>query len=355
MDGRQHRFITLDAMRGVAALVVLAWHVGGPPAHVLCGSYLAVDFFFCLSGFVLAHAYLEAPLATVRFMQLRAIRLYPLYLAGLVLGAITIATVSTPARIGASSLGLVFLPSPFRVNTDQISLYPLDPPAWSLLFEVLANAIWFPFRRQLTGIPGYITLSAIGASLAITVGTVGSLAGGIQFANFAAGLPRVAYPFLAGVLMYRIWRASSRPPRLPWWLPMLALLTIFVIPGPRALVDGVAMLILVPLAVYLGACAAPRARISVALQRKLGDASYAIYVLHWPIIAGVHRLLIDQGFLGHIAPPFVTAHPSLVTTPLTFALVIGLALALDRFYDGPARSWLRRALSEAHKMSARTP
>ena len=85
------RRLVLDGMRGVAALAVVALHlkdslgISAPPA-----SYLAVDLFFMLSGFVLAQAYgarLAGPLSPWGFIRLRLIRLYPLYLAGLVVGA----------------------------------------------------------------------------------------------------------------------------------------------------------------------------------------------------------------------------------------------------------------------------
>src|SRR5271156_4792125 len=93
MSERQH-FATLDGLRGVAAIIVLALHVLGPLVDISLTPHagLAVDFFFCLSGFVIGYAYEDRLLKTMSFLEFataRVIRLYPLIIAGLLLGAMT--------------------------------------------------------------------------------------------------------------------------------------------------------------------------------------------------------------------------------------------------------------------------
>jgi peptidoglycan/LPS O-acetylase OafA/YrhL len=103
---RRHSFVILDALRGVAAAAVVTVHAPlffhsvatpgsvpdasghAPMTGPLFEAYLAVDFFFLLSGFVLAHAYgekLNDGMTSCQFMRCRLIRLYPLYLLALVI------------------------------------------------------------------------------------------------------------------------------------------------------------------------------------------------------------------------------------------------------------------------------
>lgn len=116
---------SLDALRGVAAIFVVFWHFGSFLAPLAVGSaYLAVDLFFLMSGFVIANAYqdrLSLSLGPVRFALLRLIRLYPLYLAGtlvglMVAGAPLIHRTPAPGAWGNIAVlavpGLLMLPGP---------------------------------------------------------------------------------------------------------------------------------------------------------------------------------------------------------------------------------------------------
>lgn len=319
-------------MRGIAAIVVMMTHMGGEPARLLSGGYLAVDFFFVLSGFVLAHAYGERTIGTAAFMRARAIRLYPLYLIGLVVGvAAAFATGTAPAQITvALVLGLFFLPAP------TLDLYPLDPPSWSLFFELFANASWFPVRRVLTGALAAVAI-LLGA-LAILSSDIafGAVDGGGYWSNIAGGFARVGFSFMAGVLIYRLrQRIGARLP-LPGAFAIVGLLVVLAAPLPRRLFDPIAVLILMPSLVFLGASCNGGGRLFSRVQAQLGAASYAIYILHFPVIVVVDRLLI---------PRLAISHPSLVTTPLTSAVVIGAALFLDRYYDRPTRRWLTASVA----------
>jgi peptidoglycan/LPS O-acetylase OafA/YrhL len=338
----QHRFIALDGLRGIAALAVLTIHMGGIPARLLPGAYLAVDFFFCLSGFVLAHAYGESALSFSSFLKARAIRLYPLYLAGLILGVAAAVIVGvSPAVIGAATaVSIFFMPTPFAVTGlpgTVGGLYPLNPPAWSLLFEILANATWFPLRVVFRRAPSLVLVIAAALFVA-SVLVYGAATAGGYWTNAWGGVARVTFSFFAGATIYQIWRRAAWRPRAPFWLVGAALLLIFVLPMPREAIDIPAVLFSMPALVYFGACCSPSARASDIMQRVLGDASYAVYVLHFPVILIVDRV---------VAPGMV--HRSLVTTPLTVGIVVILALWLDRAYDRPVRRFLSATL--VHKNS----
>src|SRR5271170_6431289 len=88
----RHVLVTMDGVRGVAAICVMLGHFVVPLGvnHVLVSSsFFAVDIFFCLSGFVLCYSYedrLDHGLSAIDFIKLRLIRLYPIYIAGLALG-----------------------------------------------------------------------------------------------------------------------------------------------------------------------------------------------------------------------------------------------------------------------------
>jgi peptidoglycan/LPS O-acetylase OafA/YrhL len=323
-------------MRGVAAIVIMLIHMGGLPAHVLPGGYLAVDFFFALSGFVLAHAYAERKITFGAFLRARGIRLYPLYLAGLILAAVAASiTGMSPIRLmTAFGIELFFLPAPVAPD-----LYPLNPPAWSLFFELVANAAWFPIRRFLRGGVA-LTVLLIGTCAVLATDAVnGAVNAGPYWNDIAGGFARVLFSFAAGVLVYRLWGHIKLQPRPPSWLVAVALLLVLTLPMPRQVFDPIAVLILMPALVLAGASCGSAGRVSAWIQRQLGAASYAVYVLHFPVILVTDYLFVSTGFLRRLG----VIHPSIVTTPLTVVLVVGLALLLDWFYDRP----LRRRLSQA--------
>ena len=144
VDERRRAFHTLDGLRGVAALLVVSRHAGPLGAGVsFPESFLAVDLFFLLSGFVIAYAYdgrLARPGFAGQFLGIRLIRLYPLYLLGIAVGACyRLGSVLghteglTAGRLGAAVLaGVLLWPStPFTSASSS----DLDGPTWTLLLR----------------------------------------------------------------------------------------------------------------------------------------------------------------------------------------------------------------------------
>lgn len=154
-------FHALDAGRGIAALVVVIFHL---PASVRGSAFgsgeLAVDFFFALSGFVLAHVYNDQ-LATGRinvrqFMVARLVRLYPLYLLSLLTLLIALVCLrvfsqpipwSNTALLGKLPFALFMLPLP-TLDPDGY-LYPFNVAAWSILLEIAVNLLFAIFWKLL--------------------------------------------------------------------------------------------------------------------------------------------------------------------------------------------------------------
>jgi peptidoglycan/LPS O-acetylase OafA/YrhL len=257
------------------------WHELGtvPLPH----NYLAVDFFFILSGFVLAHAYedrLLGGMTPTQFMHLRLIRLYPLYLIGMLIG---IATATAVGRLGWPNepnswlsvlSALLFLPDP----SSRSDAYPLNAPAWSLFFELTVNAAYAIGIRKLSN--RFLIIIAF-LSLAVLAACYGNLKIGSSWANFIGGFPRVCFGFFVGVLTYRIWSTATWRPSLPQWTaPGLAIALLLILDVSSF--DLVAVLVF-PFIVYCGASREPSLR-TRAIFLWLGGISYALYITHVPLL-----------------------------------------------------------------------
>jgi peptidoglycan/LPS O-acetylase OafA/YrhL len=312
---KNHRFLFLDALRGIAALFVVAIHF----PKVMTSSFaangtLAVDFFFCLSGFVIAFSYenrLSETLSFKDFAVARLIRLYPIYALGSFIGLLAMIAIQYFAFHGAEpwSLSLllftlaVFL-WPARLSSlSQSDNYPLNGPAWSLFYEIFANlayALLLKLRIARTA----VLLCIVAASLALLVNTVVSGNGldvGPRQADFSLGFARVTFSFFLGVLICRFYRYRPRNADTTWiqWLvPMmitLALIGILNSPFSWMRTEGfrlIAISLCFPAMVYYGALARlPRS--FTRLSTALGELSYPLYLLHAPFVSlmSARRLL----------------------------------------------------------------
>lgn len=334
---QKHVFQMLDLLRGIAALAVVTRHLGLASTQWLPGSYLAVDLFFILSGFVIQHAYaarLDQSLTVARFMGLRVIRLYPLYLLGTVLGIAGYVGAYAGPNLPVGPLlwsiyfALMFLPVPKAFSVHEGMLYPLNHPAWSLCWELTINLVYAAIFRWLRPVVLTAVLVLGGVLLVIGALVYGSLDGGFDYGNAWLGAARVVFSFFAGVALNRIW-ACGRAPRLslPIWMPVAILLAIFAVhPAHRAIFDAEVVLVVLPALVLVSANpVTPRMQGICAL---LGRISYPVYALHAPLALEMARRKI--GLAEH-----------LILVEVTFIVgVVILALLADRYVDSPVRKWL---------------
>lgn len=297
------RFVTLDAMRGIAALAVMVHHFTiHSSSSLLPGAGVAVDLFFCLSGFVIAHSYLErlqGSMSIGEFLARRLVRLYPMFLCGLALGSVALLA---KVAAGQTSLGFaqagtaivanaLYLPywADFHVQigVDKVPspAFPTNDPAWSLFFELGANIVFAVVVALAIGgrrLP-HVVLTVLGAlGLLWWMQATGRPAPGWGVANLLGGVPRVAWGFFAGVVVWFAFRryGTKLPAIQPLWLLVLVPL-LFVKGSARAWVFTT--LLLVPAFVLLGAAsAAARGRLQAAGE-YLGWISYPVYCLHFPI------------------------------------------------------------------------
>lgn len=272
-------FHWLNLLRGLAAFAVVLYHARPILGIQLAPSgYLAVDLFFILSGFVIAHVYdprFAAGLKIGPFIMARAVRFWPLFALGTGLGAGWLilenllappAAFSTGETVGIAALGLLYIP---RLTGGD--LFPMNVPAWSLFFELVVNAMFAAFFVATRARWLLAVVIVTGAGLA-------SLAIAGSFDVQAWGGLRAVFGFTLGVLLYR-----SRPsvPNLPGYLPLAVLCATFALPDHPA--TEIACIFLVyPLGILM------LSKASHARHGPLFDAtgilSFPLYALHYPIL-----------------------------------------------------------------------
>lgn len=340
----QARYLALDGIRGIAAIYVAVlhapqWFGDWTPVN----GFLAVDLFFALSGFVLAASYgrrFGAGLTPWIFFKMRMIRLYPLYalslLVSLTMLLVALAfqgriTEYTAVEWAALPYALFMLPAPSPVPSS--TLYPLNIPAWSLMFEILVNMVFattfmFWTKRNLA-----LVMLAAG-SLLLLVDARGD--GGHNWSTLYFGLLRVAYSFPAGVLVYLLLADGWKLPRVPAIACLAAFPLLIMIPSANAALFCV--LVAFPLLVAFAASAElPRSLAAPAFL--LGSASYALYVLHMPLYSFIKACLTKLG-LDVPGLPFGVA---------AVVAAVALSLVTVRYLDEPARRYLsQRLLQRRH-------
>ncbi len=290
-DATRHRYAALDAMRGLAAFAVVVYHLDRPYAP---SAYIAVDFFFVLSGFVIARAYgekLASGMTVLAFMKARYARLYPLFLIGSVYGLVQLLLHWQAAGVGradlaASILTTVFmLPSPSfltRSAGDILALYPLNGPAWSLFWELLANLV---FALVLFRLKTRSLILIAAASLAMLIGSVflhKSLDLGWEWHSVDGGFARVFFSFTLGMIIYRLRGETTLGRTVNSYaalLPIAAILALLFLPTYSLKYALVFCILISPLIVLAGTML----ELPERLQRLgifLGYLSYPIYMCH---------------------------------------------------------------------------
>lgn len=376
------RYDILDGLRGVAAVMVVMFHlfetyVPQIGTQIINHGYLAVDFFFVLSGFVIGYAYDErwsnGKLSVWGFFKRRLVRLHPMVVAGTVLGTMLFymqdapqfpLVASTPWHVllGMAVLGMLMIPVTRSMDIrGWQENYPINGPQWSLMFEYLANIVYALVLRRL---PRYVVaiLMCVAAIFTIDLGLglnlLGDMPGvttpegktmplytgnfiggwGIEGWQLHVGLVRLTFPFLSGYMLSKFTRHIHV--RAGFWVCAVLLALVMSIPQigeqSQPLYNGIyetlIVLFLFPTIVSIGAGSTIRGKFSTGICKFLGDISYPLYITHYGLI--------------YMQMQWVGSHPDWPVSTQIFMniclllLAIGIAYALLTLYDKPVRSWL---------------
>ena len=357
-NATQQHFLMLDGLRGVAAIAVAIYHActvfGG--AQLLPKAFLAVDFFFLLSGIVVAHAY-ERRLkqGQIReYFERRLIRLYPMILIGALLGMSVIIT--SPAARGLPAAALVYLGlfaalclpiTRANVYPGNHSITPVNGPSWSLFFEIFVNAVYGLVAKRLTDRRlAAISLTALVVE-AVVIFKFNTVGFGVYVEDYKWGFVRVIFPFFTGVLINRILAPRMLP--MSAAAPVLlavALVATFYVPTSgvwNAVSELIAIAIIYPCVIIL----AMRLTISSRQGRVLawlGAVSYPVYAIHSPLFLWLARLQRVTASRFQVSPY------CWIVIAIAFALVC--AWTAYKIYDLPLREALTTTMTRRYRSLA---
>lgn len=377
-DSKPH-YALLDGLRGAAALMVVWYHffegfafAEGTAITTFCHGHLGVDLFFMLSGFVISYAYDDRWIASTNqltlsnFFKRRLIRLHPMLVMGAVIGFTTfligggVQWDGTPTPLSWSIVALVltmlFVPAypgaPYDLRGNG-EMYSLNGPSWSLFFEYIGNLLYALFIRRL-GTRALATLTAtLGAVWVWFVATDVSgydmigIGWTLDAVNFFGGLLRMLFPFTMGMLLAR----RFKPVKVKgiFWIAWAVLFGLFSVPAlakwgavsVNGLYEVACVVIIFPAIVWLTASGETTTKASARVCKFLGDISYPLYIVHYPVMYLFYAWLIKNQLYS------LSATWEVVT--MVFAINIALAYACLKLYDEPVRRWLSKRFIKAKK------
>ena len=374
-DTKPH-YELLDGLRGVAALLVVIYHIfeglafaeatngaGAGLITTLNHSHIAVDFFFILSGFVISYAYDDrwTKMSIGGFFKRRLIRLHPMLVMGALIGAVTFfiggfekwdgSVTPTSWVMIAMLLTMFMIPAvpgvPYEVRGNG-EMFPLNGPTWSLFFEYIGNILYALFIRRLS--TKRLALLAVILGIAHGWFFIGNVSGydnigvgwTIDSINFWGGLVRMLFPFTVGMLLARTFK--PRNVKGAFWICSAMLLVLFAVPyiassgkpSINSLYEFVCIAFIFPIIVWLGACGSncKSDASTMRINKFLGDLSYPLYIVHYPIMYLFYSWLIEK--------QYYSLDKCIGVAAMVVALSIAVAYACLKLYDEPLRRWLAK-------------
>ena len=370
-DSKPH-YALLDALRGAAALMVVWYHffegfafAEGTAITTFNHGHLGVDLFFMLSGFVISYAYDDRwqsthnRLALKEFFKRRLIRLHPMLIMGAVIGLVTfllqggVKWDGTPTPISWSLVALVltmlFIPAypgaPYDLRGNG-EMYSLNGPSWSLFFEYIGNILYALIICRLGNRALAVLTTALGvawcwfATTDVSGYDMIGIGWTLDTANFFGGLLRMMFPFSLGMLLAR----NFKPVKIKgiFWIAWAVLFGLFSVPAfakcgavsINGLYEFACILFVFPAIVWLTASGEATGKVSSAFCKFLGDISYPLYIVHYPVMYLFYAWLTESKHysLGETWPVVI----------MVFAINIALAYACLKLYDEPIRRWLTK-------------
>ena len=395
-DTKPH-YILLDGLRGVAALMVLWYHVfegfafaKGSIIETFNHGHLGVDFFFLLSGFVISYAYDDRwksrqrstvkSLSLKDFFKRRLIRLHPMLVMGAFIGLICFLLQggvkwdgsSTPIHwtLIAFVLTLFFIPAYPGASYDirgNAEMFPLNGPSWSLFFEYIGNILYALFIRKLSNKMLTVLVGATGILwiwfVAFDISGYDMIGIGwtLDVVNFFGGLLRMMFPFTLGMLMARLFSQRTTDNRRQsfftnniFWIATIVLFVLFSVPyisgddvtsrvptlaniSLNGIYELFCIMVVFPLIVWIAALSdSAQSKFTLRISKFLGDLSYPLYIVHYPVMYLFYAWLIKNQYF--------TLGETWLMVILVLTVCIVLAYACLKLYDEPIRKKLSKLI-----------
>ena len=366
------RYEILDGLRGVAAVLVVFFHAletysGGQATQIINHGYLAVDFFFLLSGFVIGYAYDDRwdKMTVWGFFKRRLVRLQPMVIMGTVVGICfyglgqcegfpLIGNIPGWKLLLAFVMGCLMIPCGVKMDIrGWAETNSLNGPNWSLTWEYLANILYaFVFRKLskvalavLAGLAAFCTLdvcldwNVFGLLTAERAANAYTVIGGWSLTpeQMYIGATRLFYPFLIGLLISRVGKFINIKDGF-WWCSLIlaVLMSIPCVGGGGNILNGIynaaCILVLFPIVVMMGAGSTIKCERSAKVCTFLGEISYPLYITHYPLMYAQMAWAWSH--------PEAPAYLHVTVSVGVIILSIGLAYACLKLYDIPVRKWL---------------
>ncbi len=369
------RFDVLDGLRGVAALLVVVYHItegyaSGPLTHCPNHGYLAVDFFFLLSGYVVGYAYDDRlhAMGSKGFLKRRLIRLHPMIVFGTVLGTLLFYfsdghpsfkdLSATPwwmvLIVGAWCSTLIPVPAALDIR-GWADFNPLNGATWSLVWEYIGNILYILLLSRLsTRVLSMLTAAAgmLTLLLCFNIDPLGvltertahayTMVGGwnLNADQLLIGFTRLLYPFMMGLLLSRL----GNKVRLHGSFTLCSLLLLALLCMPRiggsdstnfwmnGLYEALCILLFFPIILLMGAGSNAKKGETSKICDFLGKISYPLYVVHLPIV------FVQMSWAARNADASTGAH--IMSGVFTIIIAIATAYAAMKLYDEPIRKYL---------------
>ncbi|TAL40511.1 MAG: acyltransferase [Chitinophagaceae bacterium] len=341
-------YLILDGLRGVAAILVVIYHLleaifwENLSTHPIRHGYLAVDFFFLLSGFVVGYAYDDrwGTMTVWQFFRIRLTRLHPLVIIGVIIGAVGfyfdpftngMSHTRLWQLIGVSLIAMTLLPQPDIRGWGETHV--LNGPSWSLLQEYIGNILYGLFVRKFSKPMLWILVLVCAGALVWLGSWRKHLGTGWSYDTFYIAVIRMLFPFFAGLLLFRTSKMIKVP--MAFQVSAALLLVLFLLPWGgkyNGLLEVAIIIIGFPLVIAIGAGGGVSG-FWKKICKFAGDISYPIYITHYPFI------YIYTAWIAVKKPTRAEIMPVAVMGFLFCMLLAYLALKL---YDEPVRAWLKK-------------
>ena len=369
----KQRYEILDGLRGVAAILVIIFHFfelysfGNPAKQIVNHGYLAVDFFYVLSGFVIGYAYDDRwdRMSYWDFYKRRLIRLHPMVIAGSLLGLCyyffgegaicpNIESVKPYYFFLTIIMNIFMIPTPNEMDIRGWGeTNSFNGPNWTLSYEYLINILYsLVLRRLHTIIIGILCLLSSLLVLNLTLNfdifnvmqdresAKYTVIGGwsLTSCELCVGFTRLFYPFFAGYLAYRL----NFKIRIPYSFIICSLLLIFFLcfirvggddyPILNGIYEAFVIIVIFPLIIMIGAGDNTKNEIIIKISKFIGELSYPIYITHYPIIYA------NAAWTGYHMND--SLFNKIMLSIGSFVIMVFNAYALVELYDKPVRKWL---------------